>query len=62
MRKIIEDNKPTETGPEKVCPMIEQVSWNPQTNQYDSRLVSRQWNQSDLQGIKMQMKDYEDNL
>ena len=46
---------------EKACPMIEQRMLNPTTNQHQSYFIHRAWNQSDLQAMKMQMKDYDDN-
>ena len=46
---------------EKACPMIEQRMLNPATNQHQNYLIHRAWNQSDLQAMKMQMKDYDDN-
>ena len=46
---------------EKACPMIEQRMLNPATNQHQKHFIHRAWNQSDLQAMQMQMKDYDDN-
>ena len=46
----------------KACPMIEQRMRTPTTNhQHQNYFIHRAWNQSDLQAMKMQMKDYDDN-
>ena len=46
---------------EKACPVIEQRMLNPATNQHQNHFIHRAWNQSDLQAMKMQMKDNDDN-
>ena len=41
--------------------MTEHRMLNPETNQHQNYLIHHAWNQSDLQAMKMQMKDYDDN-